>query len=69
MPHKPAIVRTGLPAFDLRIRQAEVVAEVPFFHLQVQIDVAEDDVAKVAVLGAGLLHHDFAVVVEDVGRE
>ncbi len=47
-----AIVRTRLSAFDLRIGEPEIVAEVPLLHLEVQLDIAEDDVAKDAVLGA-----------------
>ena len=58
-----AVVRTGLGAFDLRIGEAEVVAKVPLFHLQVKVDIAEDDVAKRAVLSATLLHYYFAVVL------
>src|ERR1017187_4751567 len=60
-----AIVRTGLSAFDLGIGEAEVVAEVPLFHLQVKIDIAENDVFERPVLRASLLHNHFAVVLND----
>ena len=64
-----AIVGTRLSAFDLRIGEPEIVAEVPLLHLEVEFDVAEDDVAKAAMLGAGLLHHHLAVVGEDIRRD
>ena len=66
---QPAVVRTGLAALDLRIRQSQVVAEVPLLHLEIELDVAEDDVAKLAVLGTAFLHHHFAAIGEDVGRD
>ncbi len=64
-----AIVRTRLATFHLRIRQAKIVAEVPFLHLEIEFDVAEDDVAKVAMLDATLLHHHFAIFGEDIGQD
>ena len=52
MLHRPQSSGHVTTALDLRIRQAEIVAEVPLLHLEVQLDVAEDDVAKLPVLGA-----------------
>ncbi len=64
-----AIVRTRLATLHLRIRQAKIVAEVPLLHLEIELDVAEDDVAKLAVLGAALFHYHFAVFGEDIGHD
>ena len=47
--------------------KAAVVAEAPLLHLQVQLGVGIDDVAKLAVFRAALLHHDFAGVLKDRG--
>src|SRR5579864_8866657 len=64
-----AVVWTRLAALDLRIGKPEVVAEVPLLHLEIEFDVAEDDVAKAAMLGAGLFHYDLALVGEDICRD
>ena len=46
-----AVVRTRGTALDLRIRQPEIVSEVPLLHLEIEFDVAEDDVVKSTVHG------------------
>ena len=66
---QPAIVRASYPSFDLRVREAKVIAEVPFLHLEVELNVAEDDVAEMPVLGTLLLHHYIAGVGEDARRD
>jgi hypothetical protein len=65
---QPAIIGTGLSAFDLGIGEAEVVAKVPLFHFQVKIDVTENDVFEGSVNRASLLHDYFAIVLNDLGR-
>jgi hypothetical protein len=52
---------------DNRIFEAAVVAEGPLFHLQIEPGVRVDDVAEVAVVGAVLLHDDFAAVFKYPG--
>ena len=52
---------------DGGIRQSAIVAEDPLFHLQIELGIGVDDVAKLAVLGAALFHHDFAVVFANDG--
>src|SRR5271157_2846674 len=64
---KPTIVRTRLRAFDLRVRQPEIVAEIPLLHLQVEPGIAEHNVAKLAVVRTRLLHHDLAVLLDYSG--
>jgi hypothetical protein len=62
-----AIFRAGLGGGHGRVGQAAVVAELPFFHFQVQFGVGVDDVAKLAVGRATLLHHHLARILKYLG--
>ena len=65
--HRPQSSGQRVALVTIGVLEAAVVAEGPLLHLQVEPGVGVDDVAKVAVLGAVLLHDDFAAVFEDPG--
>ncbi len=62
-----AIVRAIFGGGHRGVGQPAAVAELPFLHLQVQSGVGIDDVAKLAVGRATLLHHHFAGILKYPG--
>ncbi len=52
---------------DRGIGEPEVVAELPLLHLEVKLYVGVDAVAEIAVLLAGLFHHDPAILFKNEG--
>jgi len=58
------ILRATCRVGELRVLNSPVVAELEFLHLEIELGVGIDLVPKVAVLRAGFLHVNRALLFE-----